>query len=96
MDQNTLKLGDYNCICDVCGFKYKASQMKKRWDGAIVCGPDWETRHPMDFLKSPKEADPLPFTRPEPADQFVSVTYNTSAGNQELTVPSGTFNGTTL
>jgi hypothetical protein len=37
-----LKLGDWNGICDVCGEKYKASQLYLRWDGLRVCREDWE------------------------------------------------------
>lgn len=73
---NYYKHGDYNAICDVCGFKFKGSQMKKRWDGALVCREDWEPRHPSDLFnpdlnESPGVDDP----RPEPADQFTNVTY---------------------
>ena len=25
-----------NAICDICGFKYKHYQLKKRWDGFMV------------------------------------------------------------
>lgn len=66
------KAGDYNVICDVCGFKYKASQLKKRWDGAMCCPEDWEPRHPQDYVRGVKDSPPLPFTRPEPADDFIA------------------------
>ncbi len=44
--------GDHWRICDCCGFKVRASQTRKRWDGLIVCREDWETRHPQDSVKS--------------------------------------------
>ena len=25
--------------------------MRERWDGLIVCKPDWEPRHPQDFVR---------------------------------------------
>lgn len=28
--------------CDVCGLRYLRSDMKERWDGAIVCDKDYE------------------------------------------------------
>lgn len=78
----------YKAICDVCGWEYFASQLKKRWDGLMVCNQDWEVRHPMDFLKGRKEDLSLPWTRPEPTDEFVEVTYIFEAED----VPDGTFN----
>jgi hypothetical protein len=55
----------YNAICDVCGFQFKASEMKKRWDGLIVCSEDYETRHPLDFFRVHNDYHKLPFVRPE-------------------------------
>lgn len=63
--QNNLKLGDYNAICDVCGFKYKASQLKQRWDGLMVCREDWESRHISDFYRARGEDTSVPFSRPD-------------------------------
>jgi hypothetical protein len=34
--------GTYKRSCDVCGFDYLRSEMRKRWDGAIVCEQDYE------------------------------------------------------
>lgn len=65
--------GDWNAICDVCGFRYKASQLRKRWDGLMVCEADWEPRHPQDFIKPIKERIGVPWTRPNPPDEFVEV-----------------------
>jgi hypothetical protein len=59
------KPGDWNAICDVCGFKFKASQMKQRWDGVMVCHEDWEMRHPMDFLHVQQENTATPWSRPD-------------------------------
>ena len=73
-----LKLGDWNAICAVCGFKYKASQLQKRWDGIYVCASDFESRHPQDFVRARPDQHPLPFTSPEPSDLFTSVTYDSS------------------
>lgn len=70
-----LKLGDWNAICDVCGFKLKASQLRKRWDGMMCCEEDWETRNPLDFLKVADEHIAPPWSRPEGTDTFVNVTF---------------------
>lgn len=63
--------GDFWRICDECGFKYRASQTFKRWDGLIVCRADWETRHPQDFVRGRKDIQNVPNPRPEPAEVFV-------------------------
>lgn len=68
MKKTYLRLGDWNAICDVCGQKYKASQLYKRWDGLMVCKEDWEVRHPQDFIKPIKERNSVPWTRPRPED----------------------------
>lgn len=65
------KIGDYNAICDGCGFKFKASQLKQRWDGMMMCEDDWEVRHPLDFVRPTPAPSKLPWTRPESADTFI-------------------------
>ena len=66
-------LGDSNSICDVCGFKYKSSQLRKRWDGAMVCKADYETRHPQDFVKARPERNNVKDARPRPEPWFVEA-----------------------
>lgn len=66
-------LGDSNAICDCCGFKYKQSQLKKRWDGAMVCAADFEQRHPQDLVKARPERNHVKDARPEPAYRFLAV-----------------------
>lgn len=97
MENNYFKSGDWNVICDVCGFKFKASELKETWDKKRVCSQDFELRHPLDFLRAPRETTSIPWSRPEPADQFVTVNYvAASVGTQDLTIPSGSFNENTL
>lgn len=55
----------YNALCDVCGFKMKASMLRKRWDGFMVCDKDWEPRNILDFYRTRNDAHLLPFTRPD-------------------------------
>ena len=92
------KKRQYNVICDVCGWKYKNHQLRKRWDGLMVCEKDWEPRHPMDLIKIPKDDQSVPWARPEAADQFVEVTDNSAAfPDQDDPITTGTFatnNGT--
>lgn len=72
--------GQWNAICDVCGQKYKSGEMKKRWDGLMVCPHDWETRHPQDFLRSMPDRQAVPWSRPETPDVFVHVCAYPSSG----------------
>ena len=73
MSKTAYTLDDWNAICDVCGFKFKASQLRKRWDGAMVCKADYEERHPGDFLRARPDNQAVPWTRREQADRFVVV-----------------------
>lgn len=73
--QNYFKSGSWNCICMLCGVQFKAEDMLKRWDGMLVCKKDWEPRHSLDFLRATPERGTVPFTAPEPTDQFVVVPY---------------------
>jgi hypothetical protein len=59
------KPGDWWVLCDVCSRKRYASQVKKRWDGLMVCEEDWETRHPQEFVRPINDQRPLPFVRPD-------------------------------
>ena len=70
-----LKVGDHNAWCDVCGFKFKSSELSKRWDGMMVCSEDMELRHPQDLIRAVKESPAPPFSRPrnqEVANPFSS------------------------
>lgn len=71
MDGNDYKSGGSWGICDECGFKFRLSEMRRRWDKAIVCKSDWEPRHPQEFVRG--KADRIKYPgeiRPEPEDNF--------------------------
>jgi hypothetical protein len=65
------RAGDHYKICDVCGFKVRASETRKRWDGLIVCLPDWEPRHPQDLVRGKVDRQNVTDPRPESADVFI-------------------------
>lgn len=71
MRRSYFKKGDWNAICDGCGFEYKASELRKTWDGRRVCKKDWESQHPSEFARAVAEDTSVPWTRQEvlPADQ---------------------------
>ena len=62
------KQGSYNAICDVCGQKFKMFQLKKRWDGLVVCKDDFEHDHPQKFIRVKESGVAVPTPRPRPAD----------------------------
>jgi hypothetical protein len=72
-NKDYLELGNWNAICDVCGFKFKASELKRRWDGFMVCDKDFEQRHPQDLIRLKPDRQATPWARPVPEDQFVTV-----------------------
>ena len=91
---NFYKSGSWNALCDVCGLKYKSDELRKRWDGLMVCSTDFEHRHPQDYIRGNKPEKAIPWSRPEPADRFVTVDYiSTAVGVQDTTIPSGHNNG---
>ena len=68
-----LKLGDYNAICDQCGGKFKASALKKDWQGFYMCQSCWEPRHPQDFVKAPQDIQTPAWTRNGGEDTMIYV-----------------------
>lgn len=85
MRTNWFKSGDWNSICDICGFKRKASQMQERWDGLMVCSPVvkqgcWEIRHPQDLLKPIPDQQAVAWTRPPGNDIFLEDTFLNTQG----------------
>lgn len=61
--------GTYNAICDQCGVKFKASDLRVRWDGAFVCSKDWEPRHPQDYVRGRVDNQRVAIARPD-EDRF--------------------------
>lgn len=68
----TYLAGKWNCICDRCGFKFKSDELKRDWQGLMVCAKDFELRHPQDLIKIRPERNIPPWVRPVPVDIFLS------------------------
>lgn len=84
------KRSDWAAICDVCGFKFKASKLRKRWGGLYVCREDFEVRHPADFQKGIKDDPSVAWTRPEQTDVETSTS---SWADTKTDIPTSTFDG---
>ena len=63
--------GQYNAICDRCGFKFKSSELRKDWQGLMVCDKDFEQRHPQDFIRVRSEKLLPEWVRPRTPDSFI-------------------------
>jgi hypothetical protein len=79
MPRPVLIIGEWNAICDRCGFRHKASALMDEWTGLKVCKECWEPRHPQDLIGNPRTESPPPWTRPEPTDGDASPTYISSS-----------------
>lgn len=86
--KNWLDLGNWNVICDSCGRKFKASSLRKRWDGLMVCEEDYERKHPQLSLKVRGDKIVPPWVRPEvEPDMFLAFcTLENSQGIIDLAV----------
>lgn len=67
--------GKWKAICDVCGFEFYNDELRKRWDGLMVCDSDFEHDHPQKHLRVRGDKQSVPWVRSEPADTFVAVCY---------------------
>jgi len=88
------KEGDNWVECDVCGMDIYASDIKRRWDGMLVCSEDYEVRHPQDFVRSRK--DKISATIVNPSSEGTDVSPTVSDQGADTTIPTGTFNENTL
>lgn len=78
------KPGVWNSLCDRCGFQYKSDELRSEWTGLMVCAPCYETRHPQDLLRVPREQISVPWSRPSPPDVFGGVGAVLYDENNEL------------
>lgn len=69
------KPGQWRAICDVCGFKFWSGDLKKRWDGLMVCSSDFEHDHPQKYLRVHEDKSGTPWTRPPGDNTFIYVCY---------------------
>lgn len=69
------KPGDFNRICDKCGFKRKASETREEWNGLIVCSDGcFEERHPQDFVRGKYDDQRVEKPRPDTEPEFWAPT----------------------
>lgn len=81
--------GQWNALCDRCGFKFKARQLRKEWTGLRVCSGGgtnncWEPRHPQDLIKGKKDRQSPPWVRPVPPEIDVSPGSGNEVSGDDL------------
>lgn len=70
--RTTYKPGDWNIVCDRCGFKIKRSEAMETWDNLLVCKKDWEPRQPQEYMvRGVKDKQSVPMARPDPGNVFI-------------------------
>ena len=68
---DTYRPGDWNAMCYQCGGKFKASELKRHWQGYYVCPDHWEPRHPQDFVRGVQDIQTPPWVQSVPQQRFV-------------------------
>ena len=67
---NFLRKGTNNVECDRSGFKIKATEGRKEWNGYFVYKKFWERRQPQDFLRGFPDRQQPDVSRPGTGDVF--------------------------
>jgi hypothetical protein len=74
--------GQWNFFCALCGAKTKSGDAMKTWDNQYVCKHHREVRNPQDFIRGVRDNQSVPWSRPEPPDQFLQ--YCTLQGRNAI------------
>lgn len=90
--RNFYEPGQWNVICDRCGFKKKAKDLRAEWTGLMVCVGCLDSRHPQTLIDIPKDNPSTPWARPESADVFTGpALIITTEDGLYLSTESGSF-----
>lgn len=84
-----LDLGDWNCVCSMCGRKRKASKMVQNWQGMYRCPEHNEPRQPQDFVRGVSDDQTPPWTQPPGTDQFGVLTYSSDGTGSNISATGG-------
>jgi hypothetical protein len=100
--------GDWNVQCFQCGFKGKASQMERNWQGYWVHPEHNEPRQTQDFVRGVPDNQTAPWVQPWPAVVYeytntqigigdgVTTQFQLGDGLYATTVTSVYVNGTSV
>src|SRR3990167_6915135 len=71
--------GDHYKVCDRTGFKLRASETSKEWNGLIVGDKYWEPRQSQDFVRGVPDRQAVIDPRPDPTGLIVGNPTTTLA-----------------
>jgi hypothetical protein len=73
--------GNWKVACHVCGIWYTSSEIRKRWDGVLVCPQDYEERHPQTLIRINSRSSVPEFISKDPDPTYVSAGQCSVSGN---------------
>lgn len=86
--------GPYKCICDLCGRKRHASELKMTWDNFFVCADTcWQPRHPQDFVEGKADDQTVPIARPDVVQTMGTTTLSATAAKNATSVTLTSVSG---
>ncbi len=76
------KKHDPRATCQICGFDFNRSALRKNWRGLWVCPQDWEPRNEADFVRGVKDKQQIRGGAVPPAADIFSdnIPYNFAPG----------------
>lgn len=83
------RVGDYLMVDDESGLTHYASEMVKRWDGAMVHRSNNEPRHPQEFVKAYPDPEGLTIIRPDVPAEAPTNVIPTYVGATNIPAPTG-------
>lgn len=98
-ERNNWKRGDHLVVDDETGFVEYASNMVRRWDGAIVRRDQDEPIEPQWFIRSRPDPRPVSPVRTEPRPSAACETippYDASGGLRPISAATHLFVGASI
>lgn len=75
MSHYHFKKRDPRATCQICGFDFNRSQLRKNWRGLWVCPQDYEVRNAQDFVRGVKDPQKVRGGAVPPAADTFNVSY---------------------
>lgn len=103
-----LRLGDWNTQCYQCGFKAKASELVRNWQGYFVHPEHNEPRQTQDFVRGVPDNQIAPWVQPWPTPVYtytnqvigfgdnVTTQFQLGDGLYSTTITNVSVNGNTV
>ena len=69
--RNGWRSGDWNYVCQRCGFVIYGSEARREWTGLNVCDKCYDPRHPQDYVRGMRDDQTVPFANPPGTPHFL-------------------------